>query len=75
MFKAGETTKKKFMVKHARAMLIIVSGCKPKNSAAKKLLLKELVAHMEENPDGIDEMMHLLQQWLLELLECNQHQL
>ena len=43
------------MMKHARAMLIVVFGCKPKKSVTKKLLLEELVAQAEQNPDMIDD--------------------
>ena len=46
--------KKKVMVKYARAMLIVVFGCKPKKSVTKKRLLEELAAQVEKNSDRID---------------------
>ena len=34
MFKAGDMTKRKFMVKHVKPMLIVVFGCNSKKNAS-----------------------------------------
>ena len=42
MFKAGEMSKRKFMVTHTRTMHIVVFGCKPKKGVSKQTLAKRV---------------------------------
>ena len=53
MLKAGEMEKRKFQIKHARAVLAVVFSCSLKKSASKKLLLETLVEQMRLHPEKI----------------------
>ena len=56
MFKAGETELRKFQIKHARAMLIIIFGFKPKKkSISRKELLQVLKEETAKNPNKAHE--------------------
>ena len=54
MFKCGEMEKRKFQIKHARALLAVVFGKNLKKSASKKILLQELADQSDAHPDKID---------------------
>ena len=51
----GEIDKRKFQIKHARAVLVLVFGCNLKKSASKKDLLVELASQIEKQPDKLRE--------------------
>ena len=55
MIKAGETTMRKFQIKHARAVLVLVFDINLKKSASKKDLLEELAAQMLKDPEKVKE--------------------
>ena len=54
MFKCGEMEKRKFQIKHARALLAVVFGKNLKKSTSKKILLQELDEQSDTHPDRID---------------------
>ena len=51
MFKCGEMEKRKFQIKHSRALLAVVFGKNLKKSASKKILLQELAEQSDVHPD------------------------
>ena len=55
MVKEGETEKRKFMIKYARAELVLVFAANMKKSVNKKVLLEELARQMAKYPEKIND--------------------